>query len=236
MRPKIGITMDWQEKGTFSKRPHHALRDQYFDTIFAAGGLPIGLPHLSGGIKEYLQTIDGIIIPGGFFASPSEWYIGNNNSPYEHSPRLQFDLDMIEESLKAELPLLGICAGMQLMGGLKGCKMTQDINKYLDTKIDHLNEKPAEEYAHSVRVTKGTLLHKIVGCDEFEVNTAHREALVSVADGVVVNAISSDGAIEGIELPAYKFALGVQWHPEFFMEENDPSFKLFKALVAEAGK
>jgi putative glutamine amidotransferase len=236
MRPKIGITLDWQEKGTFSKRPHHALRDAYFDVIYAAGGLPLGLPHLNAGVDEYLQSIDGIVIPGGFFASPDEWYVDpDSTSPYEHSPRLQFDLDMIEGALKAEVPLLGICAGMQLMGGLKGCKMTQDVNKYLGTKIDHLNEKPAEDVAHSVKVTKGTLLHKITGLDEFGVNTAHREALVSVADGVIVNAVASDGAIEGIELPAYKFALGVQWHPEFFMAENDPSFKLFKALVAEAG-
>jgi putative glutamine amidotransferase len=237
MRPKIGITLDWQEKGSFSKRPHHALRDSYFQVIEKAGGLPIGIPQLHSGIDEYLKTIEGIVVPGGFFASPSDWYVGENSkSPYEHSPRLQFDLDIITAALAKGLPLLGICAGMQLMGGLKGCKMTNDINKYLNSTVDHLNEKPAEEVAHNVKVTPGTLLESIVGVSEFGVNTAHREAIVTVADGVIINAVAPDGAIEGIELPAYKFALGVQWHPEFFHQENNPSFKLFKALISEAGK
>jgi putative glutamine amidotransferase len=228
--------MDWQEKGTFSKRPHHALRDSYFDIIYKAGGLPLAIPQVHEGIEEYLQNIDAIVIPGGFFASPDEWYIEEAKSPYEHSQRLQFDLDIIKAALKANMPLLGICAGMQLLGGINGCKMTQDINKYLGTKIDHLNEKPANEFAHKVKVKNGTFLHKISGVDEFMVNTAHREALVEVADGVVVNAVSSDGAIEGIELPAYKFVIGVQWHPEFFTNPDDTSFKLFKALVKATGK
>ncbi len=143
---------------------------------------------------------------------------------------------MIRGALNSKIPLLGICAGMQLLGGLHGCKMTQDVNKYLSSKIDHLNEKPAEEIAHNVKVTKGTLLESIVGVTEFGVNTAHREALVGVSNGVVINAVAPDGAIEGIELPAYKFALGVQWHPEFFAQDGNPSFKLFQALVKEAGK
>jgi putative glutamine amidotransferase len=236
MRPKIGITMDWQEKGTFSKRPHHALRDSYFDIIYKAGGLPLAIPHVQNNADEYLAVIDGLVIPGGFFASPDEWYVEEAKSPYEHSPRLQFDLDMIKGALAKKVPLLGICAGMQLLGGLHGCKMTQDVNKYLSSKIDHLNEKPAEEIAHKVKVTKGTLLESIVGVAEFGVNTAHREALVNVAAGVIVNAVAEDGAIEGIELPEYKFALGVQWHPEFFAKDGDPSFKLFQALVREARK
>lgn len=234
-KPIIGVTLDWQEKGTFSKRPHYALREHYFQAVSKAGGLPFGIGYDPENIDNYLEQIDGIVIPGGFFASPEDWYIGGEVSPYEKSPRLDSDLNMIKSVLDKNIPMLGICAGMQLLGGLMGCKMTKDAQKYANSPIDHINEKPAEEKAHSVKVTEGTLLHKITELGDFDVNTAHREAIVQVVDGVVVNAVAPDGIIEGIELPAYKFALGVQWHPEFFLEDNDPSFKLFKALVKAAG-
>jgi putative glutamine amidotransferase len=235
MRPSIGITLDWQAQGTFSKRPHHALRDHYFDAISKAGGLPFAIPYAEDAISDYLSRLDGLVIPGGFFASPDSWYVSKGEkSPYEPSPRLEFDLALIKSALAKDIPLLGICAGMQLMGGVLGCKMTHDISSYFTTDIDHLNQKPAEEKAHNVGVKQGTLLEKITGEEQFAVNTAHREAIVEVTDNVIINCISEDGIIEGIEIPNKRFAIGVQWHPEFFTQDNDPSFKLFKALVEES--
>lgn len=236
-RPKIAVTLDWQEEGTFSSRPHYALREHYFNIIYMAGGVPFGVPYIEGGVNEYLQMADGVVVPGGFFASPSDWYVEPDAaSPYEESPRLQFDLDIIKGALELDKPILGVCAGMQLMGGLLGCKMTHNVQEYVQTDIDHLNEKPAEEKAHLVHVQQGTLLDSIVGQKNIDVNTAHKEAIVQVAADVMVNAISEDKVIEGIEIEGKRFALGVQWHPEFFAEKDDPSFKLFEALVAEAGK
>lgn len=235
--PSIGITLDWQEEGTFSKRPHHALREHYFQAITKAGGLPFGIPYAPDLIDAYLKKVDGLVIPGGFFASPSNWYITDDGkSPYEASPRLEFDLELIQTALARDIPILGICAGMQLMGGVLGCKMTHDVQTHFSTDIDHLNQKPAEEVAHSVDVKKGTLLSKIIGKDSFGVNTAHREAIVEVSDNVIINCLSEDGIIEGIEIAKKRFAVGVQWHPEFFLEDNDPSFLLFKALTEEAAK
>ena len=163
MRPRIGITLDWQKEGTFSRRPHHALRCDYFDIVAKAGGLPFGIPYIPEAKEQYIADLDGFLIPGGFFASPSNWYISSDDiSPYESSPRLQFDLDIIDAALKKDIPILGVCAGMQLMGGLRGCKMTNNIVKHLGLKIDHLNEKPAEEAAHLVEINPGTLLEKII--------------------------------------------------------------------------
>ncbi len=237
MRPVIGVTLDWQEKGTYSKRPHYALRENYFKIIYKAGGIPLALPQIGEAVDELISKVDGLMIPGGGFASPPDWYVeSEDNCPYEPSPRLGFDLAIIEKAFKLDKPILGICAGMQLMGGVKGCKMTPNIHKYLGTKIDHLNEKPAEEFAHKVKVKKGSLLAKITKSQEFDVNTAHQEAIVKAPDNVVINAVAPDGTIEGIEFPEYRFALGVQWHPEFFDQAKDPNFLIFKALIAEAKK
>ncbi len=236
MRPKIGITLDWQEQGSFSKRPHYALRDAYFDIIYQAGGLPFAVPYIADAIDDYLDGISGLIIPGGDYAFPKEWYIDpNEEKPYSGSKRLNFDIAIAKAAIEKDMPLLGICAGMQIIGGVSGCKMTADIRKSIDTKIDHLNEKPAEEYAHIVDVSSGSLLKKIVNKQQFDVNTAHCEAIVKVSDIVKISAAAADGIVEAIELPGKKFIIGVQWHPEFFNNETDPNFALFKALVKEAG-
>lgn len=237
MRPIIGITLDWQQEGTYSKRPHLALREHYFNAVYAAGGLPVGIPMVHAAIPQYIDSIRGLLVPGGGFASPDSWYVDlNEPAPYEPSPRLDFDLSMIRQALAVDMPLLGICAGMQLLGGLEGCKMTRNVTKHANTEIDHLDAKPAEEVAHSVTVTPDTLLASIVMKPEIMVNTAHKEAIVEAPPHVSVNAVAPDGVIEGIELPEKRFALGVQWHPEFFLTDGDPSFDIIKAFVAAAAK
>jgi putative glutamine amidotransferase len=234
-RPIIGITLDWQKEGTYSKRPHFALREHYFESIYAAGGLPMAIPMLAAGIPAYMDSIQGLLIPGGGFASPDSWYVDlHEPAPYEPSPRLDFDMAILRQALAIDMPVLGICAGMQILGGVEGCRMTRNVHKHIETDIDHLDEKPAEEYAHSVAVKPDTLLAKIVRRAEFDVNTAHKEAIVEVPAHVVVNATAPDGVIEGIELPKYRFALGVQWHPEFFITEGDPNMEIIKAFVATA--
>lgn len=235
LSPLIGITLDWQESGTFSKRPHYALRHHFFDAVRAAGGIPVGIPYEFALLPEYTARLDGLLTPGGNFASPLEWYVPSEDPlPYKPSPRLDFDLAIIEQMLSVGKPVLGICAGMQLLAGLFKCKMTRNVHKYHNTKIDYLNEKPAEEYAYQVDITKNTLLSSIVGDEKLDVNTAHREAVVEVPDNVIINARSPEGVIEGIELPEYEFALGVQWHPEFFVSEETRHKKIFNAFIQKA--
>ncbi len=237
-KPLIGITLDWQEKGTFSKRPHYALRHHFFHAIRVAGGVPIGIPYEFELLPEYVERLDGLLTPGGNFASPLDWYVPSEEPlPYEPSPRLDFDLAIIKAMLESGKPVLGICAGMQLLAGLFDCKMTRNVHSYYNTKIDYLNEKPAEEYAYELSIEPDTLLASIVGNRNIGANTAHREAVVEVPENVIVNARSPEGVIEGIEIPKYKFALGAQWHPEFFVDEKTPHLKIFEAFIkASVGK
>ncbi len=233
-RPLIGVLLDYQDAGTFSTRPHYAIRTAYFDAVYAAGGLPVGVPYIAAAIAETIEHCDALVTPGGSYPFPADWYGDAPDSTIAPSPRFAFETALTEAALAADLPLLGICAGMQVIAGVFGGRFYRDVAVEPGTEIDHLNEKPAEQTAHDVAITPGSRLREIVGRDVMAVNTAHREALKAAPEGIVVNAVSTDGLIEGVEVPARKFCVGVQWHPEFFATDGDPNLELFRALIAAA--
>lgn len=229
-RPTIGILLDYETSGSFSKRPHYALRTAYFDAIWKAGGLPVGIPYIEEARDAYLGTLGGLIVPGGFYTFPPELY-GDPASGEAVHPRYAFERHLMAEALDRDVPTLGICAGMQVMAAARGATLWRDIKNDLDCAVDHLNEKPAEESAHTVTIQAGTRLHAITGAEQIAVNTAHNEALKDVPADVLISARAPDGVIEAIELPDRRFAVGVQWHPEFFLEDDNPHKRLFDALI-----
>ncbi len=234
-RPTIGILMDYQSDGSFSTRPHYALRCGYFDAVWRAGGLPVALPYIEDAGEDYLRTCDGLILPGGFYPFPASLYGRRAEAGEMIHPRFAFEDTFVRRAIDLDYPMLGICAGMQVIAASVGATMYNDVRTELPTKIDHLNAQPAEETAHDIQITPGSLLGRTLGVETLEVNTAHKEALKDGLGGLSVSATAPDGVIEGIELADRRFCLGVQWHPEFFANEGDPNFNLFTALVAAAG-
>lgn len=237
-KPIIGITLDFAEgseaEGSFSKRDYYAIRDSYFDAVKAAGGTPIGIPFQADLIDDYLDLIDAIIIPGGDFALDPAWYVAGDAPQFPPSKRLEFDVEIIKKALERDMPLLGICAGMQILAGMHGCKLTSDIQKYSATQISHRGEDP-HQYAHDVIVEDDGLLELISQAQYMGVNSHHAEGVVEVSHPIKISGMAGDGVIEAIEVAGKKFALGVQWHPEFFIEDENPNFEIFKALVSSAG-
>jgi putative glutamine amidotransferase len=205
--------------------------------VVQAGGLPIAIPYDLERIEDYLDIVQGVCIPGGDYAFPAAWYENDKEqSPFEDTPRASFDIQLAEKTLERKRPLLGICAGMQIMAGIKGCLLTADAMSYYDTDIDHLNQRPAEEEAHSISIESGTLLHRILEKESVAVNTAHKEAVVKLGDEtLIVSAKAPDGVIEAIEITTQPFALGVQWHPEFFLDTQGHNQKIIQAFVKAAG-
>lgn len=232
-KPIIGITLDFCESGSFSARPHYAVRESYFNMVRLAGGIPIGIPFQADLIDEYLGMIDGIIIPGGDFALDPAWYVSGDGPAYPASKRLAFDVEIITKALANDIPLLGICAGMQILGGMHGCKLTSKIKEYSSTKSCHRGIDPYK-VAHGLKIENGSLLSKIVGLPEFGVNSHHSEGVVEISPKVTVSGKADDDVIEAIEVVGKKFALGVQWHPEFFLEDGNPNFDIAKALINAA--
>ena len=230
MRPTIGILMDWQAKGSFSPRPHYAIRDSYFAAIWDAGGLPIGLPLLETAGQDYLQHVHGLVVPGGDYPSPSRWYGDGHGIPDEH-PRSVVNEQILRDMLRLDKPFLAICAGHQELAAATGGLLHWRVRDAVPGALNHRANDP-ERTSHTVRVEPGSLLARVVGGNTIEVNSHHNEAVKTVGPGVRVVGTAPDGVIEAIEVPHHRFALGVQWHPEFGLTEADHA--LFTALVQAA--
>ena len=234
-RPLIGVTLDAEKPGGYSKFPWYALRQNYCEAVIQAGGLPIALPHEPENAAAYLDTIDGLVVTGGAFdVDPSLYGDGDrHDTVVTKDRRTAFEMAMTKGALERDMPVLGICGGQQLLHVALGGRLIQHIPDSIQDALAHEQPNPRNEPGHDVAVAKGTKLHAIVGAETLAVNSAHHQAARDEPRGVVVNARSPDGVIEGIEAPAYRFCLGVQWHPEFHISEGDR--RLFRAFIAACG-
>lgn len=237
-RPVIGITLDAETKDerrdAFSTMPYYAIRQNYCDVIYDAGGMPLPLPHYEKEAEIYGSMLDGLLITGGDFDIDPSLY--GQNDVHERvlikSGRTAFEWAVTEYMLKQKKPVLGICGGQQLLNVVLGGSLFQHIPDSVENALEHEDPKARVATGHSITIIENTLLHKIVGTTSLEVNTAHHQAVDKVGAGVVINANAPDGVIEGIEYPDHPFCLGVQWHPEYLLNAGDP--KLFQALVKAA--
>ena len=149
-------------------------------------------------IEKYLDIVDGVLFPGGFKTVPYEKYL-------------------LERCVDRNIPTLGICLGMQLISNYKRDFFTEENNSYIIHKQEDDNL-----LSHKVIIKKDTLLYKIFNKEEIMVNSFHKFHAMQ-NDNVVVNALSEDGYIEGVELSDKKFILGIQWHPEISYDFDDNS-------------
>ena len=234
--PLIGITVDSEEPGGYSKKPWFALRQNYCSAVAKAGGVVVMLPHDIDAVDRYAALLDGLVVSGGNFdVDPALFGATERHSTVKtKDERTAFEASVTRAMLALDKPVLGICGGQQLLHVLLGGGLVQHIPDEVPAALAHEQPNSRDEPGHTVAVAAGTLLHKIVGKAELPVNSAHHQAAGRVADGIVVNATAPDGVIEGIEAPAYSFCLGVQWHPEYDISPADA--KIFDAFIAASRK
>ena len=234
--PSIGITLDFENPGAYSSFPWYALRENYSNTISRAGGLPIGLPHEINNVNEYLNLIDGLLITGGNFdVDPSLFGAKERHESINlKENRTSFELALTKGALERKMPILGICGGQQLLHVALGGKLIQHIPDSIENAIAHQQPNPRNEASHKVIIKKGSLLYDIVENECLDVNSAHHQAALDEPKGVTINAHATDGVVEGIEANTHDFCLGVQWHPEFEINEGDA--KIFRAFVEASRK
>jgi putative glutamine amidotransferase len=230
----IGLTLDSEEPGGYSKFPWYAIRENYCGAVVRAGGLPILLPHEPERAVDYLGLIDGLIVTGGAFdVDPALFGADSRHGTVTTKDRrTAFELAITRAALAADKPVLGICGGQQLLNVALGGTLVQHIPDEIAGPLAHEQPNPRNEPGHEVEIAAGTILHRIAGTSRVAVNSAHHQAVKTVGPGVVIDAVAPDGVIEGIELPGRRFCLGVQWHPEFEISPADEA--IFRAFVDAA--
>ena len=234
-RPLIGLTPDREDAGAFgyAKFPWYALRENYATSIIAAGGLPVALPLDSALVPDILKQIDGLVLTGGAFdVDPALFGEGRHEKVTVKPERTDFEMVITRAALEADLAILGICGGEQLLNVALGGTLIQHIPDEIPGALAHEQPNPRDEPGHEVEIVPGSKLHDIVGTTSLPVNSAHHQAVKIAAPSLAVNARAPDGVIEGIEDPDRRFCIGVEWHPEFEISDGDS--RLLAAFIEAA--
>ena len=228
-KPRIAVIMDENTSGDGTR---YETTKAYFVAVQRAGGLPFGIPYVPEMIEPVVEEFDGFVSVGGRIRFPADWYAPGDGSRYPSSERLEVEQALMRGFLDRDKPVLGICNGMQMLACLNGCRMVSDVRSLSSDIMQH----DERGLLHRATIKAGTALSRIVGVSEIDVNTHHREAVVAVSNTVVASAFAPDGTIEAIEVPAHRFAIGLQWHPEAFAASDNPGNRIFGAFVEEAGR
>lgn len=239
-RPVIGISASATRAIDPPHSPIVALNRRYITAIEAAGGAPLLLPPGLGerSLRAIFARLDGLLLSGGGDVDPA-WF---GEAPHPALTEINPDRDRIELTLARwavaeEKPILAICRGIQVFNVALGGSLVQDIPSQLPAALQHMLDGARvsrDTIAHPVQVEPGSRLHQALGVEQTGVNSWHHQSVKQVATGLRVSARSPDGVIEGVELPGHRFAVGVQWHPEWLTDRQPEMRRLFEALARAA--
>jgi putative glutamine amidotransferase len=211
--------------------------EDYVKSIEQAGGQPRVL-EVGQSPRDVIGTLDGLLLTGGGDVDPA-WY-GEDRHPSLHDAepgRDEFEIDLARRAVDADLPVLAICRGAQVLNIASGGSLVQDIPSSVQTDLPHSIQQPQDAVAHDVRVVPGSRLDQALGPalagETCRVNSRHHQSMKTIGRDLVVSATASDGIVEAIEVPSKHFCIGVQWHPENFWRTGEFS-PLFDAFLEAA--
>ena len=240
-KPVIGLTGNYADGEA-------RLVERYYKSVAEAGGVPVVIPPLADtdAIINTLDRIDGLVLTGGGDVNPL--WTGEEPSPRLHSinrERDKAELLTVRLAYNRQLPMLGICRGIQVLTAALDGEVEQDIAEGMAAgrigsaaggngalpMIKHSQDADRREPTHTVEINPESILFKLYGASKLAVNSIHHQAVRSPGRRFNVSATAPDGVIEAVESAEYKPVMGVQWHPEW-LADSGPA--LFKWLVGEA--
>lgn len=230
-KPLIGIGCDiFVQEG---ERDRAFVYTTYTEALRKAGAIPLIIPPQPENARELVNSLDGLLLAGGFDCDPSVYGEERHESCETMDMRRQEnDFELAKIAREHDIPTLGICLGLQMLNVAAGGTLIQDITTQYETEIEHVSE-PEDRARHDVMIEASTRLGSILGGREYNVNSSHHQAIRNVGRGLRVTAHAPDGIVEGLEDPSHPFYLGVQWHPEDMHSEECAS-RLFDAFVEAA--
>ena len=226
-RPVIGITA-YREQAAWGvwDQPAVLIPASYVDHVVAAGGLPIVLPPAVEPDPQVLELLDGLVLAGGADLNPGLYgEAAHSETIGWRDDRDRGELAILDGALQRDLPVLGICRGLQIMTVHAGGRLEQ----HLPDVVGHDQHRPAPGVfgVHPVTLVEQSLAHRVLG-NTSTVKSYHHQGVADAWSLAVVGR-ADDGSIEAVEVHGRRFALGVLWHPE---AGDDP--RLFEALVSAA--
>ena len=231
--PVIGITGNFGEKGC-------ELAEGYYASVLRVGATPLVIPPFANqdALVTVLEHIDGLLLSGGGDLNPL--YLNEEPVPGLGSINPKRDLPellLVRLAYDRQLPILGICRGIQVLAAALGGSVYQDLNsQYQAPLVKHDQNLCRTQASHTVCVEEDSMLATVFGEKTLAVNSFHHQAVRSPGSRLRVSARATDGVIEAVESVEYKSIIGVQWHPECFcLADDDSMLPLFRWLRDEAG-
>ena len=230
-KPVIGLTCSFRTDGG---NPQHYLNDSYIGTIRHFGGIPLLIPVLATAqeLELLLGCCDGILLTGGDDLDPALFGESILNDTVAIAPeRDAMEYAVLDLAVKRQMPIFGICRGIQVMNVYFGGTLYQDIPTQIPSDVAHRMEKPYHRAGHRCILEENSPLYALAGATEIGVNSHHHQAVRDLAPGFLTMGRSEDGIIEAICDPSKPFRWGVQWHPERIWDIEESSAKLFEAFI-----
>ena len=235
--PVIGLTSrTLPMQAARQTRPTETVARSYIEPLEACGALPLLIPNADPARADaYLDRIDGLLLTGG--DDPHPHLFGEEPHPAVElvdERRDRFEIELCKTARAREMPVFGICRGVQILNIALGGDIYQDIPAQTESNVRHAQTRLDDGPWHRVEISAKSRLAQVLGTAEFAVNSFHHQACRKLGVGLTVCATSpQDGLIEALEVAGLPFFLGVQWHPELAGAQREP---LFEEFVRVAGQ
>lgn len=240
MKPFVALTTTLDPEGGDYRKPLVGVFANYLRVLTRTGLTPVLITpaHDPDQVTDLLDVCSGLVLSGGEDIDPSRY--GEDPVPeLETVSQLRDAMEFatVDAALERELPIFGICRGMQLLNVYFGGTLYQDLTTQRDNQLGHAQRAPWGHHQHKVRCAEGSRLHEILGeCMPLEINSFHHQAVKDLAPNLRCTAEAEDGLIEGIEATDHDWVVGVQWHPERHEAEapnSDPNIRILEAFAAQ---
>lgn len=215
--------MDYEPQGSY------CLRSDLITRLQRLGANVIPLFYYQDDLRGALENSDGLLIPGSRYdISPARYGQETKFSSVKtNETRENFEWKLLEVALQLDLPLLGICWGLQLLNVYLGGSLFQDLPQEFSSNLQHEQKTPSTNPVHEVVLTKNGLAENLWKTQRLNVNSTHHQGIDRLGKGLIVEACAPDGLVECIRLEGKNFVWGVEWHPERL--SDDPVIPSFLA-------
>ena len=230
--PVIGVCSSYEKTETEDRI---FLNHDYLRAIRHFGGMPLVIPAEAGEEEQafLLRQCDGLLLTGGDDIDPKLYGEETINDTVVPAPERDVgEPRLLQLALSRDLPILGICRGLQILNVFLGGTLYQDLPVQLPSDTLHKMQRPYDRAVHTCHLTPDSPLQKLMGCQNIGVNSLHHQAVKDLAAPLMEMGRAPDGIIEAACKPDACFLWAVQWHPEILWPVEESAAKLFEAFIS----